>query len=251
MQTKRIAAPCAALALGVAGFFLRRWELATGFDQQGLNVPCTAVWVLAALSGAVVLAALIFGLTQKPATRYYQVFPQSTGLALLRLLGALLVMASCVIALGESTGLFHTIVLLLGAAAGVCLLAGDALYLKGQAPQPWAELVPVFFLILLIIYDFRHWSIDPVVLDYCFRLFALLSCMGFAYAWAGYGFNQGRRKSLCLFGMLCVFFCVTSLADGQLSQMLLMGGWALRALVALGCAAGASEDPAETDTDPS
>ena len=133
------------------------------------------------------------------------------------------------------------LVALLGIAAGACQLANDALYYQGKPPQPYAELVPVVYLICLLIYHFRSWSIDPVVLDYCFRLFALIGTLAGVFALGGYAFDRGRRGSVCLFCALGAYFCILSLADGGTAQMLIFAACAL----GLACAAGA--EPAEED----
>ena len=58
---KELVLPVTAAVSGAAGFFLRRWELASAFEADtGLPIPgMPATWALIALSAAAVLALLI------------------------------------------------------------------------------------------------------------------------------------------------------------------------------------------------
>ena len=55
---KELVLPVTAAVSGAAGFFLRRWELASAFEADtGLPIPgMPATWALIALSAAAVLA---------------------------------------------------------------------------------------------------------------------------------------------------------------------------------------------------
>lgn len=239
MKIKKLLAPGLVLLAGLAGYVLRQRELRSGFDEAGLNVPSLDARLLVVLSVAVTVLVLIYALTRKAQPAWDKTFPKNPALALVRMLSGAALAAGSVIALSESAGRFTMLVALLGVAAGACFLVNDLLYYQGKPPQPYAELVPVVYLICLLIYHFRSWSIDPVVLDYCFRLFALIGTLAGVFALGGYAFDRGRRNSTCLFCALGAYFCILSLADGGTAQMLIFAAFALRLLMGLACAAGA------------
>ena len=247
MKAKTMLAPGLVLLAGLAGYVLRRRELTSGFDAAGLNIPSLDAKLLVALSLAVAVLALVYALRQKAQPAWDKTFPKNPALALLRMISAAFLVGGSVITLSEASGRFALIVAALGVAAGACQLANDALYFQGKRPQPYGELVPAFYLICLLIYHFRGWSIDPVVLDYCFRLFALIGSLAGVFALGGYAFDRGRRGSTCLFCALGAYFCILSLADGGTAQMLIFAACALRLLIGLFCAAGAKPAPEEPE----
>lgn len=87
-----------------------------------------------------------------------------------------------------------------------------------KKPHALLHLALTVSLILNLIHDFRLWSVDPQVSDYCFRLFALLCTMLAALYHGGLQLRIGKRKSaafLCLFGIV---LCGTA-AGGSTSNL--------------------------------
>ena len=54
-------------------------------------------------------------------------------------------------------------------------------------------MIPALFFAVRLIMDFRLWSQDPQILDYCFDLFALLSIMCATYYLGGFCFAKQSR----------------------------------------------------------
>ena len=85
-----------------------------------------------------------------------------------------------------------------------------------------------------LISRFRHWSSDPLLGDYCFKLLACVCVMLAAYHMAGFPLNQGNRGRTIYFTMTGLYFCFLSLGDGGLMEGLFYGGLALWLLLG-GC----------------
>ena len=103
--------------------------------------------------------------------------------------------------LGDGLGMIAGV---LGIAAAFCLLVDGAVCFTGQPVLPGFRIVPYLFLAVRTVTDFRGWSIDPAVLDYCFQHFALLLSLCGLYAWGSFCFDRGCRRLtafLCLAGV--------------------------------------------------
>ncbi len=246
MRKQTIIAPGLAVLAGAVGFVLRRQGLRTGFDEAGLNIPSGASAALAVFSGVVVLAALVWGLRRKNQPFFEKTFPKSRWMILTGLLAAALILGGSLLDLRQSSGALASAAAILGLAGGACMMANDALRLAGGRPNGYAGLVPTVYLVCLLISNFRTWSIDPVISDYCYRLFALIGAMLGLFCLQGYTFDRGSRKAACISCAIGAYFCLLSLADENgPAQRLLFAGCALRLLVGLGCAASAPAEQQE------
>ena len=97
---------------------------------------------------------------------------------------------------------------------------------RGRVPGLLAGCVVVAWLVARIIGDFKSWSTDPAVLDYCFQLFGLLCAMLGLFHASGFSADRGKRRITLFWSMTGVFFCAISLADGGLTACLTYGGLA-------------------------
>ena len=227
------------LALSAAGFFLRRHHLATGFDAAGLPTG-RGIAVLAVLCVLAVCFFAAAALTAKKRPAFRENFPASAPAAVLMVLAAGLLAAGCATELMEASPLMTRGQLLLGRITGalgiitgLCFVAMAATWNKGKKPgaAPW--LLPLVYYIVQMIFSFKSWSTDPIVLDYCFKLFSLLCVMLGALDAAGFVFDAGSRRRTIFFCLCGVFFSCVTLADGGISHMMRTGGSALFLLATL------------------
>ena len=73
--------------------------------------------------------------------------------------------------------------LLLGLFSGICLFVTAWMRDHDRATYPPLELVPDVYLVVKLILNFKGWSTDPIILDYCIMLFALIFVvLGFYYS---------------------------------------------------------------------
>ena len=95
-----------------------------------------------------------------------------------------------------------------------------------QAEKPSAafSVFVVLFYVAKLFRDFRHWEINPAILDYCFSLFAMIAFMLASYHAGAFSFERGARRRLAFYSLLGVLFGAISLAGAQLPELLIYAG---------------------------
>lgn len=189
---------CGSLCLvSLLAFFLRRWQLAAG-QAAGLLLPLFALILLAAL---LVLARF------RPKDPQFQ-----SGGGLGYLLGGILLAVSAALDLQEPQTVAFFAALLGILAGGITVFQGVQ-RCKGRTPNLLLGCVIVLWLVLRIIGNFKVWSTNPAVLDYCYPLFALLCSMAGCFHMAGCLAGLGKGRLTLFWCAAAVFFCGIALAD--------------------------------------
>ena len=120
-----------------------------------------------------------------------------------------------------------------GLAAAFCWIGTALLRYRGSRPHVGLYLLPVLFFAAMLIVEFRIWSRDPAILDYCYDLFALISVMLGLFYVGSFSLDRGRRR-MAVFFLLCgLFFCAASIAGSRLRHCCIMGGTMLWMLLHL------------------
>lgn len=195
----------AVLALGLLGFLLRRIGQKTGGTIW--------LWALALLSVLVCALAVVTARTLKPRPHYAPNNRPSTAM-LAELLAALLLLAASVVQLLTLTGIQRWLIGLGGLGGALCLGAFAVRSLGRTTPSPYLYMGLTVSLICRLIPEFRAWSIDPHLSDYCFRLFAMIAVMCTSFHLGGFALEQGKRRMTVFFCIVGIFFCAVALADG-------------------------------------
>ncbi len=257
---KALFPPAAALAGGVIGFFLRRWELDSAFEaESGLPIPgAAAFWALVLWS--VLIAGLLLLLLRgkhSPPAGYDQAFSAKGNtlyittmvLAAFLLLGAgalgMIALpaeqaASVVDGMNRrlaNPGLSALIAMLPKVLAAVLALgSGFALFAvgrnnyrgQGKGTRSLPLLLPGYLAFFWLITEFQSHSGDPVRQGYIYKLFAILAILLAQSLIAGYSFEKGKFTRTALFTLLGVYFSIVTLADQPTpAAMLLLGGFIL------------------------
>lgn len=232
----------AALLPAAVLYLLRRWQLSSALTGHGyLTLLAPAGYALLGGIAVSLVLWLALSLRLQPCSA---LVPGRRPLAgALRLPGAAAIGCASVLSLyamvrqGDGLGIAAGV---LGIAAAFCLLVDGAVCFTGRPVLPGFRIVPYLFLAVRTVSDFRSWSIDPAVLDYCFRHFALLLSLCGLYAWGSFCFGQGRRRLtvfLCLAGVGC---CAMASAGLRAADLLLYCGLGLVLLSVLAQLAGCS-----------
>jgi hypothetical protein len=217
MKLKKIYLPLLAV-LSLLGGAARLWNLKTAIDSEGLFVaghPSTYVLVALSLISVLLLGILSIRSPGRSgeALVLYSRSPVSSVAAFLLLLGVIL---EFVEALVSGPGLSAPILCLLGIVSGICLLVVAAGRKRGRCFHPCLELLPVLYLLIKLILNFKSWSTDPIILDYCFLLFALIfSLLGFYHS-AGFCFDQGKPRKALFYASAGIYFSLMAAVDGIL-----------------------------------
>ncbi len=238
--------PVMSLLTATALTALRQWQLSTAFDTDGVLISGRpATWALLA---AVAVSALLWALGSralapcKALSSRRQMLP-----GLLTLLGALAIV--CGSAMSLYWDLHQREILALAAAcagiiAALCLCVSAGAALQGKSVLSGLHIVPYLFLMIKLVSDFRSWSTDPVVWDYCFRHFALIFSLCGLYQFASFCFRAGKRRLTAFWAAGAVAFCAASVPGADHPDRLLYGGLALVLLAVLVqvCTAPAAEE---------
>ena len=220
---------------------LRIWALLTDLDESRLPVmgPATIVLSLAAL--AYLVLAVIVANRSKGRSGRYDVLYYGKGGAACAMIAALMIGLGTLLefleALRDGPSMSAPLLALVGMVATICLFvaAGDRRQ-ERKRHEP-AEVLPVAYLLIKLLVNFKAWSTDPIILDYLFRLFALIFALIAFFLAAGFVFDQGKPRRTVFFAMGAVFFCAAAVPDGlmdfSLASALLYGGFLLWQLPAL------------------
>lgn len=230
MRAKTNRLPILALTLlgAAAGLILRRWQLQSAFDEAGLILSgSAATWVLGIFC---VLITAVLALTAAQLFRrgtYMESFSSGQMEMVISVCAAALILAGCAMALLAQPSGGNLMLNFLGILSALCIGATAMQRYHGTVPSIALHLVPCLYLVIKLIVDFKQWSVDPAVLDYCYHLFAAISTMCAVFHLGGFCFGRGRRRITTFWCLTSLVFSAIALADGGLSRCLLLGGMGL------------------------
>lgn len=219
---------------GCLGLLLRAALYVIGMDEKGLlprwHWTEIALWLvtIAATAAAVYLTRSIRG-----SCRYRDCFPISLPAAIGAVVAAVAVLLSSLPLLrGGNAERFHA---LLGIAAAMSLLVTAYCRLCGGRPFFLFHAVVCLYFALTMVLQYRTWSSDPQLMDYCFSLCAYALLTLAAYHRAAFDAGMGSHRALWLTSLLAVYLCFTAVyaADDAL-RLLAAALWALTNLSAPG-----------------
>lgn len=182
--------------LGLAG---RLWFLTVAVDDQGLPVaehPATMTFIGV---GLVFLLILMLLAVKSPGRcGGYQVLGGTPLQVAFGILGAVCFLGGAVWTIAGG-GTAAVVLGLLGIAAALCMIFGARNRARGISVPP-LELMPVVYLVVKLVLNFKNWSTDPVILDYCDMLFAQCFVLLAFYEGAGFCFGKGRPRRTLFYG---------------------------------------------------
>lgn len=200
---------------------------AFGLRHFYLNGSATAevgLWVLSALAAAMIGA---LSWAQKPRGAYVDCFSSSLAWMILSLLGAGALLVGNGMMILQGVKGVDVIIAYLGLVASGAMAVVALSRVNGRVASIWIHAMPCVYLVVKLIFEFRQWSIDPSLMDYCFTLFAAI-CTMLATCHVGYFvLDKGRRRTTIFWCLLGTVFSMCALADGGIIQVLLLGGMGL------------------------
>lgn len=244
------------IVCGAGGFFLRRYQLLTGFDASGLALPWNpASIMLLVLSVLVIIACIVLCAVcrYKKGQSYIDTFsvPGNVCYLIFSILPAILLAIGAVMGLAELfvplldgekfmgadvIPLIQWIVCILAVIALVSLAIGNFRYsgrhrdYGGSQQQPrqnsLALLALPFTACLWLVTTYQEYSTDPVILDYVYKLFAVVCTLLAVYFICAFSYQKSHPRLCLFFNLLGLFFSFTALADSL--------SWATRFLM-MGC----------------
>ena len=213
---------------GAAGLALRIQQLRTMVDAQGKLEQGAGKGLLTWLCLAVAVLFALYACFCKKKDIRTQLTARE---AALRLIAAVLMLMGAALRFEQ-----ERLTAICGVLAGI-LLAADTMGKKEKtAASAVMPLLAVLCLVVQLVAQFRDWSRDPAILDYCFDLFALICLVASVLHTAGNRLGYVHRKMPLFFGMSGVLFNMTALPGGGTVKLLIGIGstlWLLAGLPAL------------------
>lgn len=191
------------IVCGIAGMILRLILYATGMDRGLLAQPhwaSTALWILT----AAVLAGLLYGTrsirSPKKASDAFPASPIAAGGSVLAAIGTI------VTVLSESANA-NPVCTVFGLAAAVILVALGFCRLRGiPAPALLCGLLSAYFAIRMV-FQYRTWSADPQLMDYCFQLFACVALMLACFQLGAVDAGLGSHQKIWFWSLCAAYLC--------------------------------------------
>ncbi len=199
----------AALALSLLGLILRL------IQRNAAGV----IWALAVLSALVCGFAALTAHALRP-RRGFAANNRPSLVLLLELPAALLLAVASVLRLLTLTVLSRWLTGLSGLAGAACMGVFAVQTILRQRPSPYLYMGWTLSLVFRLIPEFRLWSVDPRISDYCFQLFASIAVMCASFHLGGFALESGKRRITVFWCIAGIFFCGVSIADGTLIGIL-------------------------------
>ena len=221
-QTTRAALALVTALLGaIALTGLRYYQLWHCMDENGLLIPGSRVawgFVGLAVIGIAALVLLLVGLDRPVGTEKSLscgLFPRLCSAA-----AAAGFMAACGLCSMKTqlSDLPHLIIFSAGVLCGALLVISDALRMMGKRSNFLLLLIPSVFLAAKLVIDFKNWSVDPNVIDFCFKLLASVTAMLACFNLAGFPLDLGKKRTTVFFCLLAFVFCTMTAADWLLQK---------------------------------
>lgn len=204
-------------ALG--SFVLRRLQLTGSFDNAGLlarnDGVSIALYSLCAL--AAVLALL---LCLREPKRDVPVMEGKMKLRGAAVILAALVLLGSYMPLNFDGDTLSLVVMALAFVAACAMAVEGVFHMQGQTGSLVGGCILPVYLAISLVADYRVWSQDPLVVDYCFQLLFLVSAMLASYYLAGFRVGKGKRRFTLFYTACAVVFAGSVLADGGVQNIL-------------------------------
>lgn len=224
---KRSLVPAAVLAAGVIGAVLRRTELNTAFEGNGLPIPWAGATVALALFSALAMAlcvvlAVSLGKSFTTPQGYKRAFRTDSYLlfAVMALLGIAVTLCAALTALfgwdvlgltGASRWIFLALFALAG--LGMTVMAYSAYTQKDTRFLKGGSVMPAIFFCFWMVSLYRQNAGNPVILEYCYSALALGAAAVSGYYAAGYAFGRKALTATVLMSLAAIYFLAVAVAD--------------------------------------
>ncbi len=227
-RNHRMAPALTALAGALLGFALRCWQLNRGADITGhLRAGHPSGIVLAIFCAVIIATLALLSRRLEPRAVYTEsVSSDAPELAVSAAAAVVLVFSAALSLLTEHSGT-QLFIGALGLLAGLCFAVTAAQRFRGIVPPLALHILPCVFLAARLIVVFKRWSVDPVVQDYCYNLFASIAGMCATYHLGGFCLGKGQRRLTAFWCLAGVVFSAVAITGQGTAQRLLYGAMLL------------------------
>lgn len=227
-STHQLAPMLAALAGALLGFVLRCWQLSRGADITGrLRPGHPSGIVLGVFCAVIALALALLSRRLKPRSGYVETFSSSPLMMAVSAIPAVMLAFGALLTMMAERNGTQFFIGALGVLAGLCIAVTAAQRFRGVVPPLAMHVLPCVYLAARLIVIFKRWSVDPVVQDYCYNLFASIATMCAAYHLGGFCLDRGQRRMSAFWCLTGVVFSAIALTAPGMPQRLFYGAMLL------------------------
>lgn len=208
--------PWITLLLGCIGAGLRAWQLLTGIDDGGLLITGhpAMTWILI-LTGVTLVALLLATGSLTGAPKHSFNFPASTSAAICTAVAGMGIGVTSITELALTSDRYMILTSVLGLVCVPAMLLLAQCRRSGKQPHFLLHALLSIYLMLRLICQYRLWSPDPQLADYCWQLLALVCLMLAVYQRAVFDIDEGKRRSYIIFHLAAVYFCCLALPGSE------------------------------------
>ena len=209
------------LSASLLAMMLRALLYATAIDQKGLLIAGHwTAWSILILTG--ITLGTLFLITRKiqnPINSAPSPASWLQGASSLLLAGVIFQRALSFYAVAyDRLNLFAAIS---GFAAAVALLVIGICRMIPKKPSFLFHSIVSIFFALQLVSQYRNWSSDPQLMDYCFYLAAFICLMFTAYFLAGFEANMINHRGLTFSALAATYFCFLALPESSDASLLI------------------------------
>jgi len=254
MQKKFLILPGLSFLFGAAGFFIRSAELRTAIEPiTGLTIagkPATAALIaLSVIFAALCILYLIRSKSSISAPESFSAAFSCVGASGLVFFAVYCASAALMLAGGialllsspQKLGLVFAVVSI---ASGACVFLRALALRRSGGSTRLLNAVTVIFFCLFLVDVYRGHTSDPTLLNFAYKILALVFSLLGSYYCAGFDFGRRDARKALFCCALAVYFCFITFADSLALYLKLLAAAAFLfslanlALLRLSCARG-------------
>lgn len=217
-KLRRLPVMIVTVLLAVMAYFLRRSQLQTAFDAIGVIPGSGRAFTWITILVVIVFAVYAFFLRGRK--KYTAVSSRWMPLLAVSCVAAVLLVLSSVLRLGSLAQKSNILIAVGGLVTAACWIGTALSRYQAKRAHGALLLLPAVFYVVDLVLQFRLWTRDPVILDYCYDLLALICTMCALFHLGGYSFDKGSRRITTFFTMCGVFFNAAAMAGASAAVFL-------------------------------
>lgn len=215
------------------GIVLRIYQVGFCMDADGLILVGNPIlYLLLTFAVAVIVLLAVFCSKLRSTVGCESDLCAASGYLFADLAGAVCVFYGAMQRLIDGGNLYLCIV---GMEAALLLGAAALLYGKKSKVVFWLLLLSCAYYAGQLIFDFKNWSTDPLVIDFCFRLLSQVCGMLALLHISAFPISYGRRRMTVFWSACTVVFTATLLPDLLIAKTITLGELMIPLGVAIWC----------------
>lgn len=220
----RLPAVIVTVLAAVGAYFLRRQQMLNYIDDTGRYVAHAAKAGITWLCVVMVLVYAAYCFLLRPRKKHTAIQGTSPLALLGTLAGALGLLMSAAVTVLERQSSAELVLAACSVVTALCWAVIALCRWRGKTLPTGAFMLPTLCYTVCVIIRFRGWSQDPMVLDYCYDLLALLSIMLASYHLTGFCFDRGHRRITAFFCFCGILFGAAAVSGGRMRELASTGG---------------------------